>query len=350
MLGEPALVPRHHGGDAQGVALLAQQRVPAVAGAVGPDLAALGEVRDVLGGVARPRHVRLALGQRRSERVHSTHEEAVGTEFVEDGLSHAGHGAHGDGDIGGVGDLDADRGEVRTERAHAERDDVHRPALHGAAEDALFSREDVPHLGGSLPVVGRARVLLLLGADERPVLDPGDIGRVGGGVVRVGALDRVELLEGALLDELLAEPLVLRFGSVTPDHAVRLGQFGDLVDPRDQFLVFGWDDGGSRDVARHDCSYDEGFCPSCPVGAATRMLHDGRSWRSSGADRTHLIIRRVRPYVQRASHTSDVRIATHQPLIDMFSVRHHRFTPGTRASATHERVATSGPSSRRTDT
>ncbi|GAA3220819.1 hypothetical protein GCM10020256_27190 [Streptomyces thermocoprophilus] len=105
---------------------------------------------------------------------------------------------------------------------------------------------------GGLPVVGRAGVLFLLGADEGPVLDPGDVGRVGGRVVGVGALDRVELLEGALGDELLAESLVLGLGSVTPDHVVRLRQFGDLVDPRDQFLMAGGD--GSRVVARHDCS------------------------------------------------------------------------------------------------
>ncbi len=60
VLGEPALVARHDRGDAQRVALLAEQRVAAVARAVGPDLAGLGEVDDVLRVVARPRHVGLA--------------------------------------------------------------------------------------------------------------------------------------------------------------------------------------------------------------------------------------------------------------------------------------------------
>ena len=44
VLGEPALVVGHRRGDPQRVALLAQQRVAAVAGAVAPDLAGLGEV------------------------------------------------------------------------------------------------------------------------------------------------------------------------------------------------------------------------------------------------------------------------------------------------------------------
>ena len=58
VLGHPALVARHRRGDPQREALLAEQRVAAVAGAVGPDLARLGVVDDVLVvGVAGPRNV-----------------------------------------------------------------------------------------------------------------------------------------------------------------------------------------------------------------------------------------------------------------------------------------------------
>ena len=68
VLGQPALVARHHRGDPQREALLAQQRVAAVARAERPDLAALREVDDVLVlGVAGPRHVLLAVGQRRAD-------------------------------------------------------------------------------------------------------------------------------------------------------------------------------------------------------------------------------------------------------------------------------------------
>ena len=55
VLGQPALVAGDHRRDPQREALLAQQRVAAVARAVGPDLARLGEVDDVLLLVARPR-------------------------------------------------------------------------------------------------------------------------------------------------------------------------------------------------------------------------------------------------------------------------------------------------------
>ena len=56
MLGEPALVVRDHRRDPQREALLAEQRVAAVARAVRPDLTGLGEVHDpLLVGVARPR-------------------------------------------------------------------------------------------------------------------------------------------------------------------------------------------------------------------------------------------------------------------------------------------------------
>ena len=100
VLGHPALVAGHRRGDAQREALLAEQRVAAVAGAVGPDLAGLGVVDDVLRlGVRRPGHVVLALGQRRADRVDAGNELAVGAEDVEGGLAHAGHDPHGDHDI-----------------------------------------------------------------------------------------------------------------------------------------------------------------------------------------------------------------------------------------------------------
>ena len=60
VLGEPALVAAHHRRDAQREALLAEQRVAAVAGAEAPDLARLRKMHDVLLVlVARPRDVAL---------------------------------------------------------------------------------------------------------------------------------------------------------------------------------------------------------------------------------------------------------------------------------------------------
>ena len=59
VLRHPAFVARHVGGNAQGEAFLAEKGVAAVAGAVGPDLASLGEVHDVFLLVAGPGHVLL---------------------------------------------------------------------------------------------------------------------------------------------------------------------------------------------------------------------------------------------------------------------------------------------------
>ena len=78
MLGQPALVAGHLRRDPQRVALLAQQRVAAVAGAVAPDRALLGEVGDVLGVVARPRHVGLARVQGGADRVQAADEVGGG--------------------------------------------------------------------------------------------------------------------------------------------------------------------------------------------------------------------------------------------------------------------------------
>ena len=95
VLGEPALVARHHRRDAQREALLAEQRVAAVARSVRLDLARLGEVHDVLVlVVARPRHVGLTRLERHADRVDARHELAVGAEHVERGLAHARHDPH----------------------------------------------------------------------------------------------------------------------------------------------------------------------------------------------------------------------------------------------------------------
>ena len=60
VLGQPALVAGHDRGDAQSVALLAEQGVAAIAGAIRPDFPGFGEVDDVLRFIAGPGHVLLA--------------------------------------------------------------------------------------------------------------------------------------------------------------------------------------------------------------------------------------------------------------------------------------------------
>ncbi len=102
--------------DAQREALLAEQRVAAVAGTVRLDLARLREVDDELVRVvARPRHVGLTGLERHADRVDARHELAVVAEHLERAGAHARHRAHAHGDVGGVGELDTDVRDGRTE-------------------------------------------------------------------------------------------------------------------------------------------------------------------------------------------------------------------------------------------
>ena len=126
------------------------------------------------------------VGQRRADRVQAGHELPVLAEHVERGLAHAGHDPHRDRDVGRVGELDADVALVGAQRAHAERDDVHRAALHRPAEQVGSSSSRIS--AGVAPVVRRAGVVLVLGADERAVLDAGDVAGVRPGQVGVRAL------------------------------------------------------------------------------------------------------------------------------------------------------------------
>ena len=218
------LVAGHGRGDAQGEALLAEQGVAAVARAVRPDLARLGEVGDVLVvGVARPRDVgtgvAVGVDQRVADRVQARDPLAV-AEHVERTLAHAGHDPHRRGDVGGVGELHADVGDVGAERAHGEGHHVHRAALHGAGVEV---GELGLHVGRCPPVVGGAGVDLLLGADEGAVLDAGDVTGIGQGEVAVRTLGVAQLLEGAALDEQLTQPVVLLGGAVAPVDVGRAG-------------------------------------------------------------------------------------------------------------------------------
>ena len=120
---------------------------------------------------------------------------AVVAEDVERLGAHPGHDPHVDHDVGRVGQLHADLGLVRAQRAHRER------ARRTSCGRRIAAAEELVHLGAHLgrraPVVRRAGVLLALGADEGAVLDAGDVAGVRPGQVAVGALGLRELGEGA---------------------------------------------------------------------------------------------------------------------------------------------------------
>ena len=235
VLGEPSLVASHLRGDAQREALLAEQGVAAVATAVAPDRALLGEVHDVLDvGVARPRHVLVAGGERCADGVHARHERPVRAEHLDGVATHPGHDLHVHGDVGRVGDLHAELGDLRAERTHAERDHVHRPAGHAAVEQPV---QDPLHLRRVHPVVRRAGVIPGLGADERAVLDPRDVARIGAGEEAVRSPLLVQLGEGARLHQQGAEPIELLVGSIAPVDVGGFAQLDHLGDPAPHTLV-----------------------------------------------------------------------------------------------------------------
>ena len=130
-----------------------------------------------------------------------------------------------------VGDLHPELGDLAAQRAHAERHHVHSAAAHAAVEDL---GERLAHLVGRDPVVGRARVLLPLRADERAVLDAGHVAGVRGTVEAVRPQPGIQPGEGPALDEQAGQPLPLGLRAVAPDDVVGPGQRRDLTDPLGQ--------------------------------------------------------------------------------------------------------------------
>ncbi len=162
---------------------------------------------------------------------------------------------------------------------HRERHHVHRAAVHTAGEQ-LFER--FLHLFGLAPVVGRTGFLLGGRADEGAVFDAGDVAGVGETEVGVGALGVGEPLEGAGVDEQLAEAVVLLGGAVTPVDGLGLGERGDLLDPRQQTLVVGVGGGGGgglHDVRVAPC----GVAVGERLAALPRRMALGNGKTPSGA-------------------------------------------------------------------
>src|ERR1700722_5782729 len=176
MLSHPAFVTSDVRGDTQSETLFPEKGVPSVSRTVTPDFPALWKMHDVLFIVARPRHIRLAVSQRSTHAVHARHYPLQTLiDLVENGLPDAGHDAHADHDVGRVSKLNTDLRHGRSDRPHAERQNIHRTPVHAAAEDLL---QLAPHYERILPIIGRAGVVLGKRADERLFFDAGDIARI----------------------------------------------------------------------------------------------------------------------------------------------------------------------------
>ena len=235
VLGQPAFVAGDDRGDSERVALLAEEGVAAVPGAVGPDLTRLGEVDDVFPvRVAGPGHVGCTSREWRPDGMDRRNEVAGPYDLGQGGLAHAGHDPHVDHDVGRIRDLDAKPADRRANGSHRERDDVHRATAHRAREQAL---QRLAHLARVLPVVGRAGILFLRRADEGPVLNAGNVGWVGSGQETVRFELRVQADERARVDEELGQPIVLSLRSVTPVDGVRFRQGRNVVHPANHRML-----------------------------------------------------------------------------------------------------------------
>ena len=181
------------------------------------------------------------------------HELAVVTDYLERPFPHPRHDPEADGHVRRVGDLHADVGDGRAERTHREGHDVHRAPLHAPLEER---RESLTELVWVEPVVVRPGVLFLRRGDVCAALDAGDVAHVGVCPVAVGAFRLGQARERPLIDEELAQPVVLGRRPVAPFHARRLGQGSDVVHPLEKLAVtrgrhcletsFPWADPGTR--------------------------------------------------------------------------------------------------------
>lgn len=155
-------------------------------------------------------------------------------EDIDDLAAHAGHDAHVDHHIGRIAQLHADLGDGRTQRPHAEGDDIHGTPLHAAVEQTV---EGLLHGLGVFPIVGGARVFLAQAADEGTILHPGHVAGIGKTGKAVGAFFRVEPDEGPLIHQLAGKEVVFLLRAVAPVDRVRFAQIRHLLNPTDQGFI-----------------------------------------------------------------------------------------------------------------
>lgn len=224
MFGKPSLVAAEIGRYAQSKALLAEEHIAAVTGVDGHDGVVLGELADVT-----------LLFVDVGFRVQTADEIVAFTESVEHLLPHSGHDCHVEHDIDAVGELDADLGEGRADRAHGIGNDIHGPALHRTLVDALeqFVRLVLLH-----PVVGGTCVLFLFGADEGTAFDARDIVDRRAVQIAPGEELLVELNHLAGRHGFLAECFKLLLASIDENNLVGVAKSHALIDELPDSFVF----------------------------------------------------------------------------------------------------------------
>ena len=235
VLCHPALVATDNGCDTQCVALLTEQCVTAVTGAEGPDFAGLGELDDVLLGIARPGNIFLTGLQGCTNTVQSLDEEAVGlVQLGKNVLTDGCHDAHGADNVCGVAELNSNLGVLSLQGAHDEGNNVHGAAAHGALEQA---GQGLLHFDGVAPVVGRACAFFSLGADEGALLDACNVVGIGESCVRVREFVIAEANKGTGVNQFLCQAVVFFLGAIDPVDVCGLGQGRNFANPIQKALV-----------------------------------------------------------------------------------------------------------------
>ena len=218
VLGHPSLSLGKVGADAQRVAFFAHKSVAAVAGVNRPDGVILRKMADIaLFGIER------RLGMQAADPV-------VGiAQLAQRAVARAGHDQHGQRNVNGIRDLNADSGGGGTKRPHYEGNDVHGAALHTAVVDLAQHGVGLFRVH---PVVGGARVLLAAAADKGAVLHTRNVEGIGAMQYAAGQLFLIEQVQLARGKRLSAQNVGLLVAAVEPENLVRLAQGDGFVHPR----------------------------------------------------------------------------------------------------------------------
>ncbi len=163
VLGEPTLLAREIGADAQSETFFREQDIATVTGADRDD-------RVVLRKMADPAAVGIDVEQRMQAAIPFA--ILLPFEPPNRDLAHARHDAHAQDDVDRVGDFEADFGERRIRRTHDVGNDEHRPSPHRAFEHLVQLRVG---LRGRGPVIRWTGFLFRRRADEGELLDPRDV-------------------------------------------------------------------------------------------------------------------------------------------------------------------------------
>ena len=241
---------------------------------------------------AHRRRVDIRLG------VQPAHEISVGAQRVQHLLTHAGHDRHIQHDIDAVGELDADLGEGRAHGAHGIGDDVHRPALHRALEDAL---QHLVRLILLHPVVGGTCVLLLLGADESATLDARNVVDRRAMQIATGQQLLIELDHLARGARFRSQCFELFLTAVDEHDLVGRAESDALVDEILKAFVFEFH---FYLRARDPCNLISFLSPPCRLRRTPRVPALPTSLRASRRTcaRAHAYLMKSRTYARRASH------------------------------------------------